>query len=229
MFELNLNKTVKSFELNLEKAGFDLSNLPKLQVKLAVDKSGSMHALYNNGFVEMVVDLAIVAGMKFDDNQEIDVGFFNNLFHNAKIAKATDFGKYMNHYGNIAEGGTEFYPVLEAMYDQNEVKKPSFFNKLVESVTKRPPKPNYRTYLFIITDGENTDRSKTLHFLSTVDRSMTYVQFIGIGKSINKQYLESYATGDNVHVLHYPDPSKITADQFYQDICHEEFLNWSKQ
>lgn len=227
MFELDLNKSEQLFSLNLEKAGFDLSNLPKLQVRLAVDASGSMEDEYNNGLVEAMIDLFIPAGMKFDDNNSIDVGFFNNQFHKAVPATPSLFGKYMKRYGNLANGGTSFLPILTNMYEPES--KPNLLDKLIGFLGFSKLNLNERVYLTIITDGDNRDKFDTREYLGKADKLSTYIQFIAIGDQVTHANLDALATRPNVHVIYYPDPTKITPEQLYTDICHTEFLNWTKQ
>ena len=232
MFELDLNKSEQLFTLNLEKAGFDLSALPKLQVRLAVDASGSMSNEYRNGLVEAMIDLFIPAGMKFDDNQLIDVGFFNNHFTKAVPATPDLFGKYMKRYGNMASGGTEFLPILQNMYVPDISSTPmSLWNQFL-SIFKDPESTTTikeRVYLTIITDGDNQDYESTLRYLQAANPNTTYIQFIAIGTGVTRYKLDRLASFPNLHAIYYPDPTTITPEQLYADICHTEFLNWTKQ
>lgn len=103
----------KTFELNLEKAG--ILNVPILQARAAIDKSGSMEELFLSGWVDNTLDLFIGAALKFDDNGELEVGWFDNDFHQTPVATENDAGTYhAKKAKNIrAEGGTCYAPIIE--------------------------------------------------------------------------------------------------------------------
>lgn len=151
---LNLKKT---FELNLTKAGIDV---PTLQAKAAIDCSGSMQDLFRTGWVNHTVDLFIGAALKFDDNGELEMGFFNNNFYAAPVAKMEDAGKYMDTKGAKvrAYGGTCFSPIIAAFGEQPEAPQPKrgFMSRLLGLKNPDPVKTDdvLRSYVGIVTDGD---------------------------------------------------------------------------
>jgi hypothetical protein len=226
-FTLDLGKTEETFSLSLEKSGFDLSQLPKLEVRIAIDRSGSMRDEFSSGFVEYIVDMMIVSGMKFDDNGSIDVGFFNTSFKEASSATSKDFGKYMKQYGNLADGGTLFYPIFENMYGLAKPKK-SLFGSLFG---KKEVSVSTGALLVIITDGDTPQHDQLIvnEFLTRANKD-TFVQFIGIGNDVNTRFLNGLADEySNVGFIHYKNPMNVLPDTFYDDLASSKFLTWTKK
>lgn len=120
----NILDLKKKFVLNLQKANI---NVPILQARAAIDRSSSMSDLYRNGWVSQVLDLFIGAALKFDDNGELEVGWFGRTFETTPNAVESDGGKYMTTKGrNIQlEGDTRFAPIIESFENWTDLDKPS--------------------------------------------------------------------------------------------------------
>ena len=229
----------KKFELNLEKAG--VVTIPTLEVLLAIDKSGSMGGLYAAGYVDRAVNLFLPLALKFDDNGQIEVGFFNSTFHEAPFAVAEDCGKYLKKSGQRADGGTNFAPIIEAFETQRSgatvteqvtTAAKGFWGKLTgktttETVVKAAPlQTQYRAYAAIITDGANFDKREFERELAKTGGN-TFFQFIGIGAGVETQYLTELAAKYK-HVAYFElrDPSNFTDDTFYTQIVNSKFTAW---
>lgn len=223
---LNLKK---SFELNLAKAG--ILNVPVLQARAAIDKSGSMEDEFRNGWVDRTVDLFIGAALKFDDNGELDMGFFNNVFVETPTADANDVGRYMKTKGKgqVAFGGTSFAPIIEAyepMTQTKPKKKAGFFGGLFGK-KETPAEPVVtRAYSGIITDGVNDDRHALERQLTSCDGN-TFYQFIGIGQGVDSAYLTKLAARfKHVGFVLIENPDAMTTDSFYEAMCNPKFAAW---
>jgi hypothetical protein len=107
---LNMAKT---FELNMQKKG--VVTFPILRTRAAIDASGSMDNNFASGYVSTSVDRFIAAALKFDDNGELEIGFFNTRFLETPVAVLEDAGVYMQTKARTisASGGTEFEPIVE--------------------------------------------------------------------------------------------------------------------
>lgn len=234
--EMLLNLT-KTFELNLEKAG--VVNIPTLEVMLAIDKSASMHGLYRSGYVDRAVNLFLPLALKFDDNGQVEVGFFNSEFEEAPFALAEDCGKYLKKSGQSADGGTCFAPIIEAfetkrsgtVTEQVTTAAKGLWAKLtgkteVTNVTTAAPQSKYRAYAAIITDGANFDKREFEAELAKTGGN-TFFQFIGIGSGVETAYLTGIAQ-KYPHVAYFElrDPSNFTDDAFYQAIVNTKFTAW---
>lgn len=208
-----LNLT-KSLELNLAKAKW--ADVPKMQVKLAVDHSGSMCDEFRSGWVQSTIDLFIAAALKFDDNGSLEIGFFNERFDRCEDATHDDIGTYVKRNGIWAEGGTCFAEAVGKL-------KGSFLTCGVFGFGKKPRKP---TYIGLITDGANSDK---LAFEKQLDRlENTFIQIIAIGSDVEKSYLDYIANKyPTVEVMYLRNPRSVTVDEFYSKMLNEEFKQFA--
>lgn len=212
----------KSFELNLDKAG--ITDIPALEVKLAVDGSTSMMREYSSGWVEQAIKRFVVAALKFDDNGELEVGFFNTKFRATHNATAANIDTYLKDAKGCADGGTSFAPILEAFV--TPPKKAGFFGKLLGTA---PKAPQFRAYIGIITDGDNMDHDEFEDRLRKTDGEQ-FIQFVGIGRDVNSKYLNKVASRyEHVSFIQLENPYEVTPDQFYESLCNEKFVAWAKK
>ena len=216
---LDLNKKI---ELSLEKAG--VVNVPKLEVRLAVDESGSMQDEYAAGLVDAIIDRFIVAAMKFDDNQSLDVAFFSNGLRDAPAALAEDVGSYLRRKGGRHNwGGTNYAPIIEHFETRVAPPKKGLFGiggGQPEGTSK------YRGYCAVITDGDNSDKSYFERQLNATSGD-TYYEFIAIGTDIHPGYLTAIAERyKNVGFTHIVSPRTITDQEFYDALINTKFVEW---
>ena len=225
----------KKFELNLTKAG--ILTIPVLRTRAAIDYSGSMADLFRRGFVQRLVDLFIPAALKFDDNGELELGFFNTEFEETEVATLQDAGKYMATKGLkiVADGGTKFGPVIAWTMEEDtrEEAKPAggFFSRMkavVTGATAAAPSslPDCGGYIGIVTDGANSDRVSFERQMQSADKD-TFYQFIGLGSQVDDEYLEALAAKYvNVGFFHIVNPLTLDDDKFYEQICNPKFAAW---
>jgi uncharacterized protein with von Willebrand factor type A (vWA) domain len=208
---LDLTKTL---ELNLTKNNW--SSVPKMEVKLAVDKSGSMDDEFRCGWVQNTIDLFIAAALKFDDNGKLEIGFFNTSFKQTPDATAADIETYVRKHGINAGGGTNFADAI-ATFKGSKVSG-GFFG-----FGKKETKP---TYIGLITDGDNSDKREFEKQLDSLEN--TYVQIIAIGTGVDKKYLNYIADKyDTVEVMYLPNPRSLSVDEFYGKMLNEEFKQFA--
>jgi len=201
---LDLTKTL---ELNLAKA--DITVVPKMAVKLAVDISGSMDDELRSGWVQDTVDLFLAAAMKFDDDGQMEIGFFNTSFKKYPDMTEADAGTYIKAQGVRANGGTAFADAIGELKGKN---KGGFF-----SFGKKPTP----VYLAMITDGENGDKPAFEKQLASLEN--TFVQIVGIGNGVDKRYLDRISqTYENVSVIYLPNPKAVTPDSFYEALLNTD-------
>lgn len=204
----------KKLELNLSKNGW--IDVPKMEVKLAVDKSGSMDDEFRCGWVQNTIDLFIAAALKFDDNGKLEIGFFNTSFKRTPDATANDIETYVSKHGIYASGGTCFADAIKEF--KGEKAGGGFFG-----FGKKQNKP---TYIGLITDGDNNDKYEFEKQLDSLEN--TYVQIIAIGNGVDKRYLDKVADKyDTVEVMYLPNPRSLSVDDFYSKMLNEEFKRFA--
>ncbi len=241
---LDLNK---KFELNLTKAaGITQQQIPTMEVRLAIDKSGSMDDEFRNGYVDALVNKFLGVAMSFDDNGSVEVGFFNTSFHEAPEAVPADIGQYLRKSGQSADGGTEFADIIHAfelgrggVMQQAASAAKGFLGRMfgskaaevVPTVSNNPAGcavPGMRAYVAIVTDGDNYDKAEFEVAMSQTSGEV-YYQFICIGNGAPTRYLEN-VTGRYAHasVIAFANPTRVTDEDFYAAICNEGFVAWMK-
>ena len=247
----NLVDLTKKVKVQLEKKGAKPD--VKAQVGFAIDISGSMRGLYNNGTMQDIVNRVQALANRFDDNQTLDMWAFHNDVYELIPAVPAMFGNYVNSYvlslGSKLWGGTSFHPVVSAIqqhyFGPEIVKvttsnvKPStgFFGKLfgkteIEQKTETvlSPKTNMSTdpvYLIFLTDGDNDDETKTSSIIASLVNENIYIQFVGVGKGSTFRYVKKMASlYDHVGFVDFSDPDEVTDDQMFDELLNPEFIKW---
>lgn len=220
----------KKIELSLEKKG--IVNPPKMEVALSVDKSGSMQDEYEDGLVAAIIDRFIVAGLKFDDNGQLDVSFYNNSLVETPTATSSDVGNYLQTKASKLKnwwGGTQIAPIIEHYGRINEVqekKSGGIFGMFKKNTETQVLEKTMKRYVGVITDGDNTDKSDFERLIKNLDGSV-YFEFIAIGMDIRPNYLTGIAKNNPyIGFTHIPYPKKISDQEFYDALINDKFVNW---
>lgn len=183
---LDLNKSKQTLCLNLQKSG--ITTPPKIDVAFALDVSGSFDDEHRSGLTNDLMTRLIPWASVFDPDQKMEVYTFSNGasgVHHAGEVNENNYTHYIqNHiigcpgYG----GGTDYGYVLEKILEDFGwvAKKQGFWGKLLgtpEKQLKQRP-----TLVFIVTDGENTDKPATQRLMeeSSARQDGIYFHFIGV-------------------------------------------------
>ena len=247
--KVNLEKHVISLSKSVidlsKKTSVDLGNLTA-QVVVVLDYSGSMSSLYNNGTVQQTLNRLVPLGLTFDDNGAVEVFLFQNDF---KQLDAMTLDNYADYVDSVARksgysmGGTCYAPVLRAVingadvsYTEVEEVKGFLGIKKQKEVVKLKHQPglvndDVPTYILFITDGANSDESKTSELLREVCTKNVFIQFVGIGNE-SFRYLEQLDTlsgrsRDNTGFCRMTDLTAVPDEQLYTTVL-AEFANWLK-
>lgn len=250
MPDINILDLSKKFTLNLEKAGVLI--IPTLAARLAVDKSGSMDDEFRDGLVDRTIALFSAAALKFDDDGQLEMGFFNNYMERTPDATANDNGNYLRRVRQSAGGGTSYAPIIVEFESKRVTpaaaapaapvpaptpEKKGFFSSIfgkkeevaapVETGSKAG-ECAVRAYVGIITDGDANDNRQFEAVLAKTSGD-TFFQFIAIGNGVRTEYLTGIAAKyPHVAFMHLPDPKRTTDDQFYEKLCNEKLASWIK-
>lgn len=231
---INLSKCVVDIS---KKANIDLGDI-KAKVVVALDYSGSMRSLYNNGTVQETINRLVPLGLTFDDNGSIDMYLFQNDYKKLEDINLNNYDKYVKSIidkSGYRMGGTEYAPVLEAIINTDEDKSNNgFFGKLFGSKNKSVDTNNNEiTFVLFITDGANSDASRTDKIIreSSDPKLKTFIQFIGIGDE-NFNYLRKLddldgREIDNTGFSKMKDLKKANDEELYNNVL-EQFSEWLK-
>lgn len=228
---IDLTKTSK---ISLEKKGIFGE---KAQVVLVIDKSVSMSNFYSLGIVQELVERLLAIGINMDDNQSIEVFAFD------KKAVELPEAKESNHIGYVERMlkkhrlgvGTEYALPMKMVLDKFVPKAPTkttgFFKKKTIT-TGEAEIAKYPTFVFFITDGDNSDKKETEALVREASNQAVFWQFVGIGNekfNFLKQLDDMEGRFlDNVDFFEVRDPSKISDAELYDKLL-TEFPEWIKQ
>jgi hypothetical protein len=222
----NLIDLTKKAAVVLEKK--NLTNV-KGQVKVVVDKSGSMDWLYENGTVQELIDRLLGIGMNMDLDKSIDVFAFHDSTKDVGQVKE---GNYQGFVNNVlvkkfpSWGGTKYAPAMSAVIDSSSAKKSGFFRKA--KVATEP------TFVIFVTDGNNSgpDQIVTRKLIKESSNQAIFWQFVGIGNERFSFLQELDDMGgrflDNADFFKISDLSKISDEELYDKLL-TEFPGWIEQ
>lgn len=208
---------------NLGKVLIDMSKGSKIdmtkhtaRVALAMDYSGSMDWLYDNGSVQETISRLLPIALRFDDNGELESWLFSNGSERLKAVNADNYSSYVKKVMKKAHmymGGTNYAPVLKEMVTYYKDIEPS----------------EVPAFIIFITDGENSDVSATNAVIKELSEYNIFVQFIGIGDE-DFSYLKSLDNmkgrkHDNTGFTAVKDMNKMSDEQLYTEILRQ-YKDW---
>ena len=246
-----------AIDLLKKKVGIVLEKrkLPQVtcEVKFALDISGSMQGLYNDGTVQNLTDRLLAVASRFDDNGEMEVWTFTDNFDEAPtVTESMHEGYIDKHILRNSEiykwGGTSYSPVMMDIIEKSfteETKttktveqKPGFLGRLfgaktvtteVESWAISNRQPEFPIFVPFVTDGDNSDHAETERTIQMCADKNIYWLMVGIGResfSWLKRIADKYP---NVGFVKIENLEKISDEDFYMQLLNEEFCAWVKK
>lgn len=214
---IDLNKRAEKVGIILEKR--NIKNVP-CQVKLGIDRSGSMDHLYSNGTVQDVVERILAISLNVDMDQTVDVW----AFHNDSIPVKTVTVPLIENYvrteivNKVRAGGTSYAPCMK------DIANSAAPSKGFLGFGKKAADP---TLAIFITDGENDDRSAAEKVLKDSQSSNIYWLLVGIGRGGDFSFIKRM--GDqypNVGFVFIEDVSSIDDEDMYELLLNDELASW---
>ena len=214
---VNLKKSTD----NLDKVLVNLSKTSKIdlskhtaRVALAMDYSGSMSSLFNDGSVQDVITRLLPIALRFDDNGELESWLFSNKKEMLKPVTINNYKDYVNKVmknANMSMGGTNYAPVLK------DIAK--YYKK----------KSDIPAFIIFITDGENSDTADTNEIVRELSKYNLFVQFVGIGNE-HFRYLKSLdnlneRVCDNTGFIKVSDMSCMSDEKLYTELLRQ-YKDW---
>lgn len=252
--QLNLEKATTSLKLCLEKKGVTVP--PVLEVAIAMDVSGSFEDEHRSGQTSDLMQRLAPWGIAFDPDKKLDVFTFSNgNAHAHYVGELTDKnyeGYVMSQiYGRVPgwNCGTDYSYVIEKVLAHNgwegnnpsEAPKKSGFLSRMFGGGQAPAAPaaapvRKRTVVFFVTDGENSDVSRTQQVLKRAEQNgyEVYVMFLGISNNnVDFRAIRSYADEfQNTGFLRIKNLKQFVAqddDVLNEQLLVPELLEWLKK
>lgn len=208
---------------NLGKVLIDMSKNSKVdmskhtaRVAMVMDYSGSMSDLFGNGSVQKTITRLLPIALKFDDNGELESWIFSNGYERLDAVNLNNYKNYVKKIivpTRMGMGGTEYAPVLENVV--------TYYKDVEQS--------NIPAFVIFITDGENSDPSRTNRVIRELSNYNIFVQFIGIGDEdfnyLNKLDNLNGRKTDNTGFLEINVINNMNDNELYTAIL-KQYKDW---
>lgn len=200
----------------------------KAQVGFAVDISGSMKYLYQDGTMQNIVNRIQALANRFDDNATLDMWAFHSKGFELEAAVPSMFGSYVNDYIMTHRdlwGGTSFEPVTNLIKDHYfGATATGWFKSLIGKKEEKSTDP---VYLIFLTDGDNDDERVMTQLITELGNENIYIQFVGVGTGSSFRYVKKQRDIFNhVGFVDFSNPTSVTDEKMYEDLLNEKFINW---
>lgn len=226
---LSLEKKQEIFRLTLEKRSVPTGII--MAVKVMIDVSQSMQAMFASGTVQEVVDRLIPVAMRFDDNQSLEAYAFSSKVQQVKDIKPEHFGDYVRTVflpsvkNSVLWGGTSYSVAWNQLSQDITPSKPGFLKGLFGKKQEvQPP-----SFVLFATDGDTQgDEYESEQQLIDLASKNCYVLLVGIGR-LRFSFLERMADKyDHVGFVSFPDIATISDEAMYEKLLSEEVCAWIK-
>ena len=220
MAKISLEKRAEKVGIVLQKK--QINNIP-CQVKLGIDRSGSMDHLYSKGTVQDIVERILAISLNVDMDKSVDVFAFHTKSYPVKPVTVPLVENYVNDeiVNKIRSGGTSYAPCFEQILESSQGKK-GFLG-----FGKKQADP---TLAIFITDGENDDRSESERVIKKSLSENIYWLMVGIGHQGDFSFIKRL--GDdypNVGFITINNIDSIDDDDLYEAMLNDELAAWFKK
>lgn len=201
---VDLTKKVSLAKEEVQKVCLTKKPLQNLiaNVGIALDFSGSMERLYDNGTMQDVVEKILPLGMTFDDNGAVESWIFDNEFHRLRDITLSNLDNYIKkETSKYGMGGTCYAPVMK-------------------DILKAYKKNKIPAYIIFITDGDNSDKRATDEIIKEAAKYPIFWQFVGVGDA-DFYYLQALDDMQD----RYVDNADFFQVKNMSDITYENLLN----
>lgn len=254
MIKLDLTKSAEALRLDLTKRGVDPAQL-RAQVIINMDVSGSFEGEHIKGITNQLMARLLPWGLVFDVNGEIDVFTFSDKEDGAHHVGTVDRNTYDGYVKREIIGkvprwssGTDYSHVLRKnlrhfgwIPDETKAEsKRGFFSKLLgkpEPAANSSPVKKDRTFVIMITDGENNsnDKEPTRRLLAESQARQDEVYFLFIGYSsagaafsFLKEISDKYANTGLVVIDDLEKFTNMPDDELNELLIGDELVTWLK-
>lgn len=209
----NLNTVL----IDMSKSGKTNMSNHMARVAVAMDYSGSMSNMFNNGSVQDVITRLLPIALKFDDNGELESWLFSEGYERLEPVTAFNYERYVKNTmmnARMYMGGTNYAPALKDIVRYYKDKHSS----------------NVPAFVMFITDGDNWDESATNAIIRELSNYNMFIQFVGIGNGSNFNYLReldnlSGRKHDNTGFIAVRDMNKMDDQQLYTEMLRQ-YNDW---
>jgi stress response protein SCP2 len=214
------------------------------RVALCLDISASMSGLYRSGKIQALLERVLALGLRFDDNEAVDVFLFGANAHEVGELRMNNFQAFLGSVlqQHPLEGGTYYGKAMQMI-------RHNYWGSA--GPRHQPVRDNQPVYVMFVTDGATFDESVTIEQLKFSAFEPIFWQFMAIGdspqavdanrsgkkKGFLKRLMQSDFTFlenldnmpgrflDNANFFAVTDPANIPDEQLF-DLMMAEYPGW---
>lgn len=246
--QFELTKATEALKFELSKREVD-SILP-CQVKLAFDVSGSFDDEHRNGYTQQLLNRFVPFAMLFDKDKTLDSYVFSHNEERLVDITERNYSDYIRKVTMKAgsyNGGTDYYPVLKHMLEDEPDVVEAFvektqgfigrlFGKRKEAVVQSPSvaKVDDKNLIFFVTDGQASDQEYARQYLDdNMPDGKNFIVFISIGSQkfsfFDRNYSNTeYSSYFNLTPRELRNLEDCSDEDMYSLILTPQLINWMK-
>jgi hypothetical protein len=170
----------KEITVHLNKNGLN-PETNKAAVLVTIDKSGSTQNLYATGVIQKVTDLAVAAGLVFDDDGDVPVSFFQSRIDETDVITLANATNYIANKRPRVGGGTSYIAALKWIIEEAGYGNVNLGGGMFHKAQEAKATAEYPTFAIFITDGEPSDPHDEIEKLLTrMSQLPIFVLFLGV-------------------------------------------------
>lgn len=193
----------------------------KIQVEIALDKSGSTPSLYQNGTMQTIIEMLFPFALIFNKNKMLNVSTFSD---NIQIQEAVSESNLYNYILDevMAEhpftlcGSRNFFPIMNQILSNHIEERNPHCSRLV----------------FFITNGDGYDLEKYRTVLHESSKYNLFWQFITLESNLQRKFITknpiSLRCANNTGFLSISLDSSVFYERLY-DLLLNKYLLWEKE
>lgn len=227
-------------ELAAARVRASLPEIRAIDVRQAIDCSGSMIDNFRAGQVDRALAQMAVFAKEFDDDGSLPYGFFNSGWQtigsgSTSIANFAPSMAYPNTPWFVG-GGTCYMCAINNLLPEASGKKPKALKKSltervmgwlkpeVEEAVIRLSKP---IYFSLLTDGHADDRAEFTEMIAGLHPQI-FFQLVAIGSQIrDKDFRYEESVASNFSAVYITDPQTTSDAEFYDELFNNRFKEWA--
>jgi hypothetical protein len=233
-----------ALKLNLQKAG--IPTPPALDMAFVLDVSGSFKDEHEDGTTTDLLTRLVPWGLTFDPDKKLDVVTFSNgpaSVHAVGAVNVANYEDYVRRHivGRVPGwcGGTDYSFAIEHVLQTfgwtaaPEAKRGFFARVFGGDAASAPKAVPRRSLVVFVTDGENSDKKRTIQTLDASEQRGDGVYFLFLGVSNQPGtfgFIEELGERfGNVGFVAVRDLARFVAlddDGLNRELIGDELLNW---
>lgn len=193
----------------------------KIQVEIALDKSGSMPSLYQNGTMQAIIEMLFPFALLLNKNKTLKVSTFSDNMQMQEPVSESNLYNYitnevMTKHPFLLCGGRNFFPIMDHIFTNH----------------REENNPDWARLVFFVTGGDGYDPEKYHAVLHESAKYNLFWQFISLESNLQRNFIAkdpvSPQCANNTDFLHISLNSSVFYERLY-GLLLNKYLLWEKE